>query len=1032
MKLYLLCLVVVGWASSCFAQGTSGYPRNDYWLAMGAFNEGEFRTAATAFNRTSRVKSADGEWIDSICHHTMLAECYYQMGQSRLALQHYDQALGLFVINQQWMLRLYIPNVLPQSYRSTQKVTWGPSKRQMILGKTPDSVSIFRGNLNNFAVLQQGGTVQPAMLTPVHAREIVRCMALSIRRRTELLGLTARFSPLTQRVIEALELRPAPPNHWSQGWISLMLGLAKHSAGQAQAAVGELQSAITFGRLDHELTGLIMLELGKMAFEQQQHAAASQHFLEASLSAGAYRNNDILEESMRWGVKNHIAAGQPGLYRPLVEVANYARLESDWLSASVYVSAAENYVWQADSKNARVMVDKARVIARRAEMFTGEIGARLQFVSTLAEFQSGNITVGEQAMSKLMAFQTDASAWLLQIAHADSLYKNGTVTERTADLLFEKVLRDPTQMDWIYAPRDALKYLLTNHEPVMHRWFELALNRREIERAVEITDRIRRHRFYKSLPMGGRVLSLRRILEGPEKTLSPTALQQRQKLLVNYPKYNQNRQTIENVKNQLADIPLSPEQPEQLKIQQDGFPILVQGTVAQERLLRRMALEPNPAEFSFPPLYSIKKLRTQLAPNEVVISFFGTSRALHAFMLSNKKYLTWRIGSPAKIQNQLQALLRNMGNFEANVEVTAATLASEEWKQSAANLAESIFGGATENPFAENQRVIIVPDGMLWYVPFELLPLKQDPLITTHSFRYSPTVSLALGDGRNQRPLNRTAVSDGPFSIRDDEAVRAARLAEFKEVVPDAEILPHPLPGAAAHVSGMADRLVVLQDMIQTGSGGYNWSVIPKTQGGTLTDWMRLPWGHCEVVCLPGFRTGAESALKRHATGQDLFLTACGLMASGSRTIVISRWRTGGQSTYGMMAEFLAKGRTQPAEQAWRSAVNKVRTGESAAGTEPRVRDDGKPTKTAHPFFWSGYMMIDVSSRSGELVPVEQLQPDKDPGGAVDPANEKPKQPMNNIQLGNPNAAGQNPKPKPQPKNDEVEFKVPPFAQQDP
>ena len=77
MKLYLLCLVVVGWASSCFAQGTSGYPRNDYWLAMGAFNEGEFRTAATAFNRTSRIKSADGEWIDSICHHTMLAECYY-------------------------------------------------------------------------------------------------------------------------------------------------------------------------------------------------------------------------------------------------------------------------------------------------------------------------------------------------------------------------------------------------------------------------------------------------------------------------------------------------------------------------------------------------------------------------------------------------------------------------------------------------------------------------------------------------------------------------------------------------------------------------------------------------------------------------------------------------------------------------------------------------------------------------------------------------------------------------------------------
>ena len=65
----LLVVIFVSWTNACHGQGSSGYPRNDYWLAMGAFTEGEFRTAATAFNRTSRVKSTDGEWIDSICHH---------------------------------------------------------------------------------------------------------------------------------------------------------------------------------------------------------------------------------------------------------------------------------------------------------------------------------------------------------------------------------------------------------------------------------------------------------------------------------------------------------------------------------------------------------------------------------------------------------------------------------------------------------------------------------------------------------------------------------------------------------------------------------------------------------------------------------------------------------------------------------------------------------------------------------------------------------------------------------------------------
>ena len=158
---------------------------------MAEFYEGEFRSAATGFNRTSRIKSPEGEWIDSICHRAMLGECFYQMGQARQALQQYDIALSLFANNPQWMLRLYMPNVLPQSFRSNRKVTWGPSSRQMAMGKTPESVTIFRGHSTTFWFCSR--TVQPAMLTPINAREIVRCLALSIRRRTELLGVTVVY-----------------------------------------------------------------------------------------------------------------------------------------------------------------------------------------------------------------------------------------------------------------------------------------------------------------------------------------------------------------------------------------------------------------------------------------------------------------------------------------------------------------------------------------------------------------------------------------------------------------------------------------------------------------------------------------------------------------------------------------------------------------------------------------------------------------------------------------------------------------------
>ena len=92
-------------STASYGQGSSGYPRLDYWVAMSEFYEGEFRSAATGFNRTSRIKSPEGEWIDSICHRAMLGECFYQMGQARMALQQYDMALSPFVNNPQWMLR---------------------------------------------------------------------------------------------------------------------------------------------------------------------------------------------------------------------------------------------------------------------------------------------------------------------------------------------------------------------------------------------------------------------------------------------------------------------------------------------------------------------------------------------------------------------------------------------------------------------------------------------------------------------------------------------------------------------------------------------------------------------------------------------------------------------------------------------------------------------------------------------------------------------------------------------------------------
>ncbi len=1032
---FLLSLFSTG---RVFAQGSSGYPRSDYWLAMAEFYEGEFRSAATGFNRASRVKSPEGEWIDSVCHRAMLGECFYQMGQARQALQQYDMALSLFANNPQWMLRLHMPNVLPQSFRPTQRVTWGPSTRQVVLGKTPDAVTIFRGRLDNFLALQQGGVIQPAMLTPINAREIVRCLTLSIRRRTELLGVTCRLSPLTNRVVEALESRPAAPNHWTQGWISLMLGAAKHSVGNSQAAVSELQASISFGRLDHELSGLALLELGKLAFEQKQYQQAANYFKEATIMAAIYEGYDVIEEAVRWGIKNQSAGELPGAFPGMAEIAGYARLESEWLEASTYTSMAESAVASEQHQQADIFLKKAQVVINRADMGSGEIGARLLFVNALSAFQKRELSAGQQVMSQLLKYQSDASPWLLQIAHADALFKNGSITEKTADLVYARVLRDPGPIDWVYSPRDTLKYLLSDHELTMERWFELAMNRKETERAVEITDRIRRHRFYKTLPMGGRALSLRWILEGPEDLLSQNAQQQRQALLNRYPDYQHNRQVLDQLLTKVADLPLDPQQPDDAGVQQQTFSLLTQGTTYQESYLSRMALEPNPAEFCFPPLYNMKQFKANLPPNQVVISFFGTKRTLYGFMLSNEKYQSWRIGSPAAILTALRTMYRQMGHFDGNTQVTPAILAKEDWKQSLAKIQNAIFGNVQENPFDAGRQVVIVPDGFLWYVPFELLPLGENPLIATHQVRYSPTVSLVLGDGRNNRPVTRTSVVDGPFALDDDEALRAELLKGFTDRINTAEVLPVQFPGTGAQLGPISNQMVVFQDLVGTQSASFDWSVVPGRTDSSLKQWMRIPWSGCDVVCLPGFRTGAEAGLKQHGGGNEIFLAAVGMLASGSRTVALSRWRVGGESTYKLMGDFLEKSRDVQADQAWQIAINTLRSGKSDPEKEPRARDFNAPIDTSHPFFWSGYLLIDISSAANEAVPIEQLKMEQaveanaaananGNGNAI--ANPNGGQVGNKVILGNPNAGGLNLKPKEDGKKDDkpVEFKPPDF-----
>ena len=139
------------------------------------------------------------------------------------------------------------------------------------------------------------------------------------------------------------------------------------------------------------------------------------------------------------------------------------------------------------------------------------------------------------------------------------------------------------------------------------------------------------------------------------------------------------------------------------------------------------------------------------------------------------------------------------------------------------------------------------------------------------------------------------------------------------------------------------------------------------TGGGELSRWLELPWGGPQEIVLPGFHTAAEDGLRRSADGKSLFLASTALMASGAKTALLGRWRTGGQTSFALMQEYLQERGDLSPSQAWQRAVLIVRRTPVDADLEPRLnvpRTSEVELTAEHPFFWAGYLLLDRSEEA--------------------------------------------------------------------
>ncbi len=959
-------------------------PTEAYFSYFANLYDGDYQGALQLFQQAlaSGIKIGQNRWIDSICYYTMVGECHYHLGHYAEAVENYNAALRLYLCYPNWMVQVEWPPDV-RVVNSRPSTPWGRSARGAKPGDIARYVTIMQGSLNAGAAFQTGGPVVPMKGYQLGALEVVRCTTLAIKRRAELMGPVCPQDHLTDDVLRALAARPGPANRWCDAWLDLELATAYVAAGQSGQATGLLQRSLLIdGQWDHRLAGLALLELGQIKLENGEYAAASNFFEEASYSAVLFPDNGILEEAFRYGQLAHLAAGRSGIFAPLATAVPWSKTVGRELHASLLLLLAENHAVLEHTNLALQVVDEARKTIQRRDMLNREIGARLNYVTALADYQKGNISAGDDAIAAALAYQKNGgSKWLYQIFLADNYVTGKALGAHRALGLYQQLLRDPTGVDWLLRPLDSLAVLSRPHSEVYEHWFETTLQSGD-DLKLEVADRAKRHRFLSTLPLGGRLMALRWVLEAPAESVDPVVMVERQNLLTKFPAYDGYAKQVRQLRADLGAAPLAPDKPEEQRKQADKLAELSRVSQLQENLLRQIALRREAADLVFPPIRSTRDVQNALAPRQLMLVFFTTSHHTHAWLMSRERYAYWKIEAPAQVEKRMTTLLRALGNIDANHDIAQDRLGDEIWHPAARDLSDALLAGSKVNLSDNIDELLVIPDGMLWYLPFEALTVprnkadkkadKKDvvPLITKTRVRYLPTMGLAVPDGRVRKPNADMGIVLGKIHPHDDAAALQDEMATLQKALPHAVAIKGALPAASPVYASLFDGLVVYDDLgaapgTEKGAGHYDWAPLPLDRGkaaGSLLQWFALPWKAPTELILPGFHTAAESALKQNPNGNEMFLSVCGLMSTGTRTILLSRWRTSGQTSYELIHQFVQELPYASAAEAWQRSVQLLMDEPLDLTRVPRVKasPNGASITGRNPFFWSGFMLVDT------------------------------------------------------------------------
>lgn len=964
-------LLILAPLAAAWAQRGASIPNESHYRTWQLVRQGNFGAAIQLSREElgSATKIGQQRWIDSICYYATLGECEYITGNPSAALDAFESAIDIYLSAPDWIARVEYPT----GTRHGEGIAppWGAGARNLPLGIFPNDAMIRLGDPITDERIKQGGMLKNPELRKIDPTEILRCTALSLRRRNEILGPLAPYDHRSRPIVECFSKRAVSRNHWSSPLLDVMLGIALEGAGKHEEAVDRLNKSLLMeGAYNHFLASDALLTLGDIYLKSGKIFEAADSYFEASVTAYAYGNAEEVEEALWKLAGADLLRDDPASALPLETAAVWAsdQARSGWMTASLNLKAAERQIRRGDAVAAEPFLRDAASLLKSARLDESRYADLCRYLTAVLQYDRGNAGEGDELLARAADGSRSRSLRFFQIRRVNASLD--TLTPRAAAELYDELLRVSDFYDWTLDPVTAFAADTSLWAEELGNQFLLAIDRQQPEKAFEIAERVRSRRFLTPQEMGGRVFSLRYLTSAPEDLLTEEERIARRGLFVEYPALETQQKDGEAIADRLRSFSLLPSENQEEEVR-ELLNRLGNVSADREALLRRLAAMPFSVPEPFPPREPLEKMREKIPETGAILSFIEIDGGLYGFFVTANEFDAWRLGSVGGIGAELASFLSACGATDGSKAKLLKEFVSDSWRDEGNAFFLTLLGRPTADDARGSalfEQLAIVPDSILWYVPYGAMTLPREerlvPIASVPNFTLfcAPTASLCFARGASSVPLrSETVIVPGKLHPKEDADIQRDALARLQKNLPKTVLWSeNTLLAPRELLLSLSDRLLSYEEIL---AADADWTLVGarSKKGGTpVSDLRYLPWGGPKSAILPGLRTGGESALKESGGGAEFFMPILFLESQGGDNLLVSRWRVGGDSTYRLCESFLKNTERKTAPEAWKETLEQFMNEPLNLKEEPRFR--GAPPKEPiageHPFFWGGYMLV--------------------------------------------------------------------------